>query len=243
VHVTGLREPEAGPTWGERARLPGLAPVLDPADTTGAKNALIDRVQRAALSVVDRQSGQRILDFGCGTGRLTYWLRDRGADVLGVDASPEMIEAARARVPSGRFDLIESGRIPADDATFDTVLSVYVLQYFVPALSELEAVAREFARVLKPAGRLVAIEQVQYGGLERGGTLEAYRDGLGGSGLQTTTSAVRVSPSRVLDLATRQRRLAGLPGLPWLMRFEAARVRPHTLVEGRYADYLFVGSR
>jgi len=241
--VTGVREPGVGPTWGERARLPGLASVLDPADPTGVKNALIDRFQRHALGCVDRGAGQRILDFGCGTGRLTNWLREQGADVLGVDASPEMVKAARTRVPAAQFEVLESGRIPVDDDAFDTVLSVGVLQYFVMDAMELEAISREFARVLAPDGRLVCIEQVQYGELERGGTLDAYRNGLAAGGFQTTTSAIRASPSRIVDRAVRRRWIGALPGLERLVSFEAARVRLETLVGGRYADFLFVCSR
>lgn len=238
--MTGVREPGVGPTWGERARLPGLSSVLDPADPTGTKNALIDRLQRAALSCIDRRAGRRILDFGCGTGRLTNWLREQGADVLGVDASPEMVEEARARVPSARFEVFESGRIPVSDGAIDTVLSVGVLQYFVTDASQLAIVSRELARALAPNGRLVAIEQVQYGGLERGGTLDAYREGLAAAGLETIESPVRVSPSRIVGRAARHRSIAALPGLARLVRLEASRVHPEALVDGRYADYLFV---
>jgi SAM-dependent methyltransferase len=185
------------------------------------KNALIDRLQRAALDVVDRDAGRRILDFGCGTGRLTDWLRARGAEVLGVDASPEMVEAARTRRPSGRFEVLESGRIPAEDGAFDTVLSVGVLQYFVMEASQLATISSELARVLAPGGQLVAIEQVQYGELERGGSLGAYRSGLAAAGLRSRASAVRVSHSRIVGHARRLRWIARLPGLERLVRLEA----------------------
>ncbi len=237
------REPGVGPTWGERAQLPGLASVVDPADLAGLKNALIDRVHRAALDVVDRARGQRILDFGSGTGRLTDWLQALGADVLGVDASPEMIGAARSAVPSGKFELLESGRIPADDGSFDTALSVWVLQYFVTEAAALETISRELTRVLAPGGRLVAIEQVQHGGLERGGSLDTYATGFAAAGLTTTTSPIRVSDSRIVGRAARRRWTAALPGLERIATFEARRIRPETLTGGRYADYLFVGTR
>ena len=163
--------------------------------------------------------------------------------MLGVDASPEMITSARARVPSARFEVLQSGRIPIGDAAFDTILSVWVLQYFVTEASELETISRELARVLAPGGRLVAIEQVQYGELERGGSLEAYCEGFAAAGFRTRATAVRVSHSRIVGRAVQRPRLATLPGLASLVRLEAGRVRPDLLVEGRYADYLFVGSR
>ncbi len=239
--MTSVREPGVGPTWSERAKLPGLASVLDPTDPTGEKNALIDHVHRVALACIDRSAGQRILDFGCGTARLTVWLREHGADVLGVDASPEMVEEARARVPTARFEVLDSSRIQAEDGAFDTVLSVGVLQYFVTDPPELGSISRELARVLASDGRLVCIEQVQNGDLERGGTLDGYCEGFAAGGFVTATSPVRVSPSQIVERAARHRWLSALPGLARLIRLEASRVRPEALVGGRYADYLFVG--
>ena len=55
----------------------------------------------AALDLLDPQPGERILDVGCGEGTLTRKIMARGADVLGVDNSPEMV-AARARKASMR---------------------------------------------------------------------------------------------------------------------------------------------
>ena len=51
----------------------------------------------AALDLLDPQPGERILDVGCGDGTLTERIADRGATVLGIDNSPDMIAAARAR--------------------------------------------------------------------------------------------------------------------------------------------------
>ena len=51
----------------------------------------------AALDLLDPHPGERILDIGCGEGTLTRKIVERGATVLGIDNSPEMIEAARAK--------------------------------------------------------------------------------------------------------------------------------------------------
>ena len=51
------------------------------------------------------QVGEFILDLGCGTGDLTDFIRRSGADVLGVDAAPEMIAAARSKFPDLNFIL------------------------------------------------------------------------------------------------------------------------------------------
>ncbi|HET9810844.1 MAG TPA: methyltransferase domain-containing protein [Sphingomicrobium sp.] len=51
---------------------------------------------QAALDLLDPRTGERILDVGCGDGTLSLKIVDRGAEVVGVDNSAEMVEAARA---------------------------------------------------------------------------------------------------------------------------------------------------
>src|SRR5581483_6155766 len=99
-----VQQPDVGPTWDDRARLPGDAGVLDATDTDGRKNDLIDRVHKLALRrALPRVRGMRILDAGCGNGRITEWLATRGADVVGVDPSSAMIAAAVSRVACATF--------------------------------------------------------------------------------------------------------------------------------------------
>ena len=57
----------------------------------------------AALDLLDPQPGERILDVGCGGGALTCQIVARGADVVGIDSSPEMVEAARAQGVDARL--------------------------------------------------------------------------------------------------------------------------------------------
>ena len=52
---------------------------------------------QAALDLLDPKAGERILDLGCGDGTLAVRMIDRGAEVVGIDNSPEMIDAARAK--------------------------------------------------------------------------------------------------------------------------------------------------
>ena len=58
--------------------------------------AFVAELGGAALDLLDPQPGERILDVGCGEGTLTKKIIERGATVLGIDNSPEMIGAARA---------------------------------------------------------------------------------------------------------------------------------------------------
>jgi ubiquinone/menaquinone biosynthesis C-methylase UbiE len=95
--------------------------------------------------------GRRVLDVGCGTGRLAAALAERGAKVWGVEPSAEML--ARAREAAGRTVGLKQGRaeeLPFKDGWFDRV----VLRLVVHLLDRPRALP-ELARVLAPGGRAV----------------------------------------------------------------------------------------
>src|SRR2546428_4837369 len=92
-------------------------------------------------------SSSRLLDVGCGTGRLAVPLSAR-CRVVGVDVSREMIGVARAKGSPATFILGEAGRLPFRDRTFDTALAVMVV-HLVP---DVRVAIHEIARV---AGRAV----------------------------------------------------------------------------------------
>jgi ubiquinone/menaquinone biosynthesis C-methylase UbiE len=88
------------------------------------------------------------IDVGCGEGRWTRELRERGYDVVGIDRSEKLLEAARAADPSGRYELAEADSLPVGDGDAHLVLCVNVLMHVV----DLDAVVREFVRALAPGG-------------------------------------------------------------------------------------------
>src|SRR5437764_6191816 len=100
----------------------------------------------AAVDLLDPRAGERILDVGCGEGTLTRKIIDRGATVLGVDNSPEMIAAARARG-------VDALLLPAEDmqffAEFDAAFSNATLHWVL----QKEQAARAIFRALKAGGR------------------------------------------------------------------------------------------
>ncbi|MCA1953087.1 MAG: class I SAM-dependent methyltransferase [Hyphomicrobiales bacterium] len=113
------------------------------------------RLARFDTALAGLEPGAHILDFGCGAGDLARHLRDRGFVVIGLDASPCMIEACRRHGARGDIRFEEypgTGPLPLADGSFDAVVSSSVLEY-VPELDRLLA---ELRRVLKPAGRLAA---------------------------------------------------------------------------------------
>ena len=72
------------------------------------------------------KKGSRALDFGCGTGRSTRFLRSLGLNVVGADISPAMLDQARALDPSGEYQLIRNS--VADEfssGAFDVILATF----------------------------------------------------------------------------------------------------------------------
>ncbi len=108
--------------------------------------AFVAELGGAALDLLDPKPGERILDVGCGEGTLTRKIAERGATVLGIDASPEMVAAARAKG-------VDALLLAAEDmqffAEFDAAFSNATLHWVL----EKEQAARAIFRALKPGGR------------------------------------------------------------------------------------------
>jgi len=102
-----------------------------------------------ALAAVLEDAPRRILEVGCGEGELAERLID-DADVVAVDQSPRMVELTAERGVDAR--VADAQELPFPDETFDVVLAAWML-YHVP---DVDRALGEFARVLRPGGRLVA---------------------------------------------------------------------------------------
>jgi len=149
------------PDWGKRADAGFLASGIDPADRRGHKNLYIDTLQKTALEeALELKGDEVVLDFGCGSGRMTYWLAPRVRKVIGLEVTPEMIRLAEEHRKSDNveFMLYDGAHLPDFPDPFDFILSVGVLQ-----IMKREQMAKTFsglARSLKPGGRIYLIEQV-----------------------------------------------------------------------------------
>jgi SAM-dependent methyltransferase len=93
--------------------------------------------------------GRRTIDVGCGEGRLTRDLKGRGHNVVGIDASPSLVAAAREADPLMDIRLADAGALPLDDAGADLAIAFMSLQ----DIDDMVAAVREVARVLEPGGR------------------------------------------------------------------------------------------
>jgi ubiquinone/menaquinone biosynthesis C-methylase UbiE len=104
------------------------------------------------------ESGQQILDVGCGTGTLALLVKEMcpGAGVVGIDPDPQILDMARRKAERTgaevRFDLGYADRLPYPDSSFDRVVSSLVFHHLAHETKVLAL--REAWRVLRPRGEL-----------------------------------------------------------------------------------------
>ena len=100
--------------------------------------------------------GSRALDFGCGTGRSTRFLRNLGLNVTGADVSQAMLDQARALDPSGEYQLIRANVVDEfAPGSFDIILAAFT---FDNMPTEAKADALSGVRILlAPAGCLLLV--------------------------------------------------------------------------------------
>jgi len=122
-----------------------------------------ERIQEPELfsqeaTAVDRyftDSGARVLDVGCGVGRVASQLHDRGFDVTGIDISEPLVDEARSLFPDIEFRVEDIRDNSFEAGSFQyAVFSFFGLDYLVPKSERLTAL-RELYRLLKPSGVLL----------------------------------------------------------------------------------------
>ena len=116
-----------------------------------AKHAFVWKYGADLLPLLAPQSGERILDIGCGTGHLTAKIAESGARLVGVDRSPEMVNAARKVYPNLQFEVADA-RDLRFHKEFDAVFSNATLHW----IHEPELVIRSILNSLRQGGRIVA---------------------------------------------------------------------------------------
>jgi SAM-dependent methyltransferase len=101
--------------------------------------------------------GGRALDFGCGAGRSTRFLRGLGFDVVGVDVSAPMLARARERDPRGDYRLLPGGDLDSLAAEpYDLVLSAFTFDN-IPTMEKRVALLSGLKDLLRPDGRIVSL--------------------------------------------------------------------------------------
>ena len=116
-----------------------------------SKHAFVWQYGESLLELLSPLPGERILDLGCGTGQLTEKIAIAGAEVIGIDSAPAMIEKAQQNYPQLQFDVADARDFHFSQP-FDAIFSNAVLHW----ISESEAVISCIHKALKSGGRFVA---------------------------------------------------------------------------------------
>jgi trans-aconitate methyltransferase len=139
-----------------------------------SKHNYVAQYGEDVMGLLAPQAGEHILDLGCGTGHLTAKIAESGAQVIGLDSSPDMIEQAKAAYSHMEF-LVGDGANFRFEQPFDAVFSNAALHWMPQA----EAVAASVWQALKPGGRFVA----EFGGKSNiGRIVEALKHSLDEAG-------------------------------------------------------------
>ncbi len=146
--------------------------------TYDAKHGFVHQLAGGVVELLDPRPGERVLDAGSGTGHLASQIAAQGASVVGIDASEEMVAAARRTYPTVAFEVADLRSWRAD-APFDAVFSNATLHWILQP----DEAAATFAYALRPGGRLV----VEFGGR---GNVAALTDALRAAIAEETGAAV-----------------------------------------------------
>jgi SAM-dependent methyltransferase len=126
--------------WGAKAK-----------DFAEIQERMCEPLYRAAFAKISLCKGMSLLDVGCGAGGAASIAASLGATVAGIDATPEFVAIAQARVPTGDFQSGEMELLPYADRSFDGVVGFNSFQYAaapVRALAQAKRVARHGAHVI-----------------------------------------------------------------------------------------------
>jgi len=120
------------------------------------------------FSLLGDLKGKTVLEYGCGDGTNTILLGNRGAKIISLDLSPELIEVARARVVANglsegvEFVVGSAHNVPLPDESVDVVVGIAILHHL-----DLTLAATEVKRLLKKGGTAVFQEPVRNSTLMR----------------------------------------------------------------------------
>jgi ubiquinone/menaquinone biosynthesis C-methylase UbiE len=107
--------------------------------------------ERAALALfADMVRGGSVVEVGCGSGRITAYLRGLGVNAFGIDLSPAMVDVAQRENPGLRFEVGSMTDLDLTDASVDGLVAWYSLIHIPDA--EVGGVLKHFQRVVRPGG-------------------------------------------------------------------------------------------
>lgn len=113
----------------------------------------------ALEEVLKLKEDKLVLDFGCGSGRISCWIATKVRKVIGLERTPEMIQLAEKNRKAENVDFIlyDGVHFPALQNMFDLIISVWVLQYMEGNI--LKKTISKLAQYLKKGGEFCLVEQ------------------------------------------------------------------------------------
>lgn len=124
-------------------------------DLYDQKHSFVFKYGEDLLALLDAKAGERILDVGCGSGHLTNLIAASGAEIVGIDSSPEMIATACAAYPNINFLIADASAFSFAEP-FDAIFSNAALHW----VERTEEAIICMSQALKSGGRFV----VEFGG-------------------------------------------------------------------------------
>ena len=147
-------------------------------------NPLITTEAAVSQPILERHASGagKVLDAACGTGRHAAFLHSLGCEVVGIDQSPDMLDVARAKLPTVQFELGPIEHMPFEDDEFDLAVISLALCH----LDDPTAALTELARVVRPGGHVLVTDphpvgeivggQAFYGGIVDGQPMHWVRN-------------------------------------------------------------------
>jgi len=180
------------------------------ADAYDGAHAFVYEYGADLLDLLEPRPDERVLDVGCGTGHLAAEIAATGAEVVGIDASAEMVAEAREHHPETEFVHADAREFEAA-APFDAVFSNAALHW----ITEQDAVLDSVAGALRPGGRFVAelggtgnvaaiVDAVRAAAADRGYDVESpwYFPGVGEHATRLEAHGFEVRYARLFDRPT-----------------------------------------
>jgi len=107
--------------------------------------------------IAEHVKGRFVLDFGCGAGRSTVFLKKLGFDAVGIDISPSMIEVARKADPHGSYELVDDGDFSRFvPGSFDCILCAFAFDN-IPDNDKRVGLLRRLRELLNRDGRIILL--------------------------------------------------------------------------------------
>src|SRR5664280_144332 len=138
-------------SWGNQTRAESYSKLEFPNTYYLAYHDLPDIISKHV-------TGNHAIDFGCGTGRSSRFLKQLGFDVIGIDISKDMLEIARNLDLSGDYQLVSNGKYDHLGLNqFDLIQSIFTFDN-IPGWSNRTNILKELRDLMKPTGRMICLD-------------------------------------------------------------------------------------